>query len=155
MSEPLCPLFSPAPLTPHSALPLQPRAYSSAQHLTLPSSAPSISPVLPFRINTSHAHAQCTRSAWHHLCLPAPHISTVPLAPHTSPVPMVPQGSFPPLPTCPHTPSLFSCLEISFGHFESFNYYSSRTTSCWPAASATNCIPLAALLAHLSYCVSS
>lgn len=155
MSEPFCPQFSPALLTPHSALPLQPRAHSSVQHLMLPNSAPTIGPVFPFQINISHAHAQCTRSAWHHQYLPAPRISTVSLAPHTSLMLMVPEGSFPPLPTCPHTPSLFSCLEISFGHFESFSYYNSRTSSCWPAASATNCIPLAALLARLSYCVSN
>jgi len=76
MSESLCPQFSPAPLTPHSTLPLQPRAYSSTQHLTPPSSTPAISPVPPVRIGTSHAHAQCTRSAWHHQFIPAPRVPT-------------------------------------------------------------------------------
>lgn len=73
MSEPLCPLFSPAPLTPHSALPLQPRAYSSAQHLTLPSSAPSISPVfgsIPHMPMHSAPDQPGTTSAFQHLTYP-------------------------------------------------------------------------------------
>lgn len=118
----------------------QPSAPSPDWYLSCPCTVHQISLAPPVHSSTSRAHSQHT---------PAP---PVPLAPHTSPLP---QGSFPPLPTSPHTPSLFSCLAISFGHLESFSYDNSRTRSCWPAASATNCVPPAALLAHLSYCVSS